>query len=418
MAASPAHAGMYPIPTAASSIGGGFPRTRGDVPPLQGYPFLTHKLPPHTRGCTPDTSDIQAAPGASPAHAGMYRDLAPASQDLRGFPRTRGDVPGPGSRRRTTRSLPPHTRGCTGRHFRIPSRRPASPAHAGMYLSPQQGHRQALRFPRTRGDVPRTRRRSRPPASLPPHTRGCTRPAQQVSRGRRASPAHAGMYRGKAGGVLPADRFPRTRGDVPEPGRGSRRRPWLPPHTRGCTLASPGERVLGGASPAHAGMYPPLFRADGPGVGFPRTRGDVPEAGCAYRGDRALPPHTRGCTGAWTKPKAWSGASPAHAGMYRCCTDGRAVPLRFPRTRGDVPGRLRGQSMPVALPPHTRGCTSRLAELHAAGSASPAHAGMYRVRDGRGGRAQGFPRTRGDVPPAMHGRDGPGPLPPHTRGCT
>ena len=133
-------------------------------------------------------------------------------------------------------------------------------------------------------------------AALPPHTRGCTRHARGVRRVAAASPAHAGMYRLAVMAAAGSPRFPRTRGDVPNgSSRASLPAP-LPPHTRGCTGARLGHAVAGPASPAHAGMYRRFTVKQSSPTGFPRTRGDVPIGMVRAARPPWLPPHTRGCT--------------------------------------------------------------------------------------------------------------------------
>ena len=207
----------------------------------------------------------------------MYLNGVLLKSRLRRFPRTRGDVPRTGKQLVVNGALPPHTRGCTvDRHRRV-HRHLASPAHAGMYPRSLRQRREIPGFPRTRGDVP-------PAASTP-------------SSARRASPAHAGMYRCGLCGCRPGICFP--------------------PHTRGCTGNASEDQPHRLASPAHAGMYPRSRWSRRAGRRFPRTRGDVPSAAQARMPGEQLPPHTRGCTELRAAHALPYGASPAHAGMYR-----------------------------------------------------------------------------------------------------
>ena len=212
--------------------------------------------------------------------------------------------------------------------------------------------------------------------------------------------------------------FPRTRGDVPPAGTCRMRIGALPPHTRGCTGAGHRLGRRSGASPAHAGMYRLRRRAARRRGGFPRTRGDVPILFGAGEELCSLPPHTRGCTLAKAARLACGTASPAHAGMYRVLTVSPMVLLRFPRTRGDVPGHRDQAVGEEELPPHTRGCTRSSMQLIGARRASPAHAGMYPAIAPACRWRLSFPRTRGDVPRLGLRRAVQYPLPPHTRGCT
>ena len=409
---------MYPLRSLGFVPGHGFPRTRGDVPPPPTRRLPRGRLPPHTRGCTGAEGGRGRRRGASPAHAGMYPRAAVGRGINRSFPRTRGDVPPsivPPNRRST---LPPHTRGCTPRRRPASPRQCASPAHAGMYPPTSASVAASMRFPRTRGDVPRLAALAEDAKALPPHTRGCTSCAVDQVGPRRASPAHAGMYRISGYSRRPGRSFPRTRGDVPDLLAALLLVPALPPHTRGCTGREDNQDATQAASPAHAGMYPTIARAAGPACSFPRTRGDVPRFPKCQRKEDALPPHTRGCTIPARRVRRHRRASPAHAGMYPLPEAPCAGRGRFPRTRGDVPRGASASSRSVVLPPHTRGCTRRAPAAARRAAASPAHAGMYPASRGSRRHTPRFPRTRGDVPKRRWTPEDDAALPPHTRGCT
>ena len=375
--ASPAHAGMYPARGAVDRDHGGFPRTRGDVPQAIVGDGGVYRLPPHTRGCTRHPLPGRGRAAASPAHAGMYPPLGLFQKRGHRFPRTRGDVPGPLVRGAATEQLPPHTRGCTRAPILVRSDEDASPAHAGMYLG-QSGAGAGWRgFPRTRGDVPVARGGSRDTAGLPPHTRGCTLAEVEPTAAELASPAHAGMYLGGRPVIRRPTRFPRTRGDVPPCWPRATGPRLLPPHTRGCTRRVgpcwPGY----GASPAHAGMYRSCTARSRSVGSFPRTRGDVPMIIEPEDYNIMLPPHTRGCTELGPRAQHALRASPAHAGMYLALASCPRRGPGFPRTRGDVPAHGADARGDRELPPHTRGCTCHGRKLLVRDQASPAHAGMY-----------------------------------------
>ncbi len=376
--ASPAHAGMYRAHGSVATTGRGFPRTRGDVPRDQHRCTSCGRLPPHTRGCTSESGATRLRTGASPAHAGMYPTSSPAPTTRRRFPRTRGDVPDGRDDRQADRRLPPHTRGCTARAGRAVRNPGASPAHAGMYRTPSCSIRGPMSFPRTRGDVPLYAELAATGELLPPHTRGCTTVQVIPHVTDAASPAHAGMYPAPSTPRPSSAGFPRTRGDVPVLGAKTATGASLPPHTRGCTLADGVAEVLPRASPAHAGMYPFRGPSSTGRACFPRTRGDVPPTQRLALATRLLPPHTRGCTEAAAARATRDDASPAHAGMYRTHTPRRRSRACFPRTRGDVPCSPSSPPGRDPLPPHTRGCTHWQLVHAALHRASPAHAGMYR----------------------------------------
>ena len=206
---------MYPISAVGGVTTGGFPRTRGDVPLRIALNPTNPALPPHARGCTSDACPRKSRRAASPARAGMYLRRFVEAHLGAGFPRTRGDVPPPPSASKSSRTLPPHARGCT------PTARPrsrpgrASPARAGMYPVRPVASKWTSGFPRTRGDVPPMGCPVPENTRLPPHARGCTRVRDLAGRRAVASPARAGMYPCSRTSALVQSGFPRTRGDVP-----------------------------------------------------------------------------------------------------------------------------------------------------------------------------------------------------------
>ena len=212
---------------------------------------------------------------------------------------------------------------------------------------------------------------------LPPHARGCTHLEAHVFYGVAASPARAGMYLRAVVGPATLQRFPRTRGDVPDRREGNQERRALPPHARGCTPAVRSRAGAGTASPARAGMYPGASSGSGPSVRFPRTRGDVPQRFRWVVSWKRLPPHARGCTRADADPRRGRDASPARAGMYPSRSISRRCSGRFPRTRGDVPSYRLAHDSSGGLPPHARGCTRADRRARVDRGASPARAGMY-----------------------------------------
>ena len=196
----------------------------------------TPPLPPHARGCTPNTNFFVPSVWASPARAGMYLRRPRSTGRSRRFPRTRGDVPVGGNCRGIRHQLPPHARGCTQVGEPLVGEVLASPARAGMYRRGTADGCLSACFPRTRGDVPRAVCLMLGVDPLPPHARGCTRHRFVARNKVGASPARAGMYLAKALQPGAVDSFPRTRGDVPACGHSAHPSDRLPPHARGCTV--------------------------------------------------------------------------------------------------------------------------------------------------------------------------------------
>ena len=165
-------------------------------------------------------------------------------------------------------------------------------------------------------------------------------------------------------------------------------------------------------------MYPYLGPSDNFPLCFPRTRGDVPWYFRNPHEAEWFPPHTRGCTLYGFPKSLHCVVSPAHAGMYLTSEIVSNKANGFPRTRGDVPRPELKSILVREFPPHTRGCSTLPSTARIFGGVSPAHAGMYPDRLLLREFTERFPRTRGDVPGVIHGYTPFLLFPPHTRGCT
>ena len=89
--------------------------------------------------------------------------------------------------------------------------------------------------------------------------------------------------------------------------------------------------------PAYAGMFRCTRAAANDVAGFPRIRGDVPNAEARHRGLHRFSPHTRGCSCGVVDGCAVCPVFPAYAGMFPAPERPPSLSLRFPRIRGDVP---------------------------------------------------------------------------------
>ena len=90
------------------------------------------------------------------------------------------------------------------------------PAYAGMFRRQVSPPRSPRRFPRIRGDVPRPTLSWSDPTAFSPHTRGCSSPGLTVVVEEAVFPTYAGMFRQRPSRRVPRGGFPRIRGDVPE----------------------------------------------------------------------------------------------------------------------------------------------------------------------------------------------------------
>ena len=132
----------------------------------------------------------------------------------------------------------------------------------------------------------------------------------------------------------------------------------------------------------------------------------------------APPPHTRGSTWHQDDCHGDQAASPAHAGIDHMPNGRDDAPRRLPRTRGDRPPSKIAREKEPPPPPHTRGSTWRITGPRGGATASPAHAGIDPHRPLRSPGAACLPRTRGDRPAQVVCRCRHELPPPHTRGST
>ena len=190
------------------------------------------------------------------------------------------------------------------------------------------------------------------------------------------------------------------------------------PHTRGWTPPLAERVPLHLGFPAHAGMDLGVEAQRAGSVRLPRTRGDGPTGSGTAATSAPASPHTRG----WTRhgrPAALEDLGfPAHAGMDRVNDMLVDQMSRLPRTRGDGPGPLVGREARARASPHTRGWTPPT--RHAPGRATgfPAHAGMDPGTATGTPCSSGLPRTRGDGPDPTRSLRTMCPASPHTRGWT
>ena len=193
----------------------------------------------------------------SPACAGMSPWDHGRRRRRAGFPRLRGDVPLGSWTAPPSGWVPPLARGCPLMERRVAQDAAGSPACAGMSLCPSLGAPCLARFPRLRGDVPRSRWATARSAAVPPLARGCPPLCQRSELPHDGSPACAGMSLALIPLLTPFPRFPRLRGDVPMKCAVMYDCTLVPPLARGCPRkpTCPAPRQPG--SPACAGMSPP-----------------------------------------------------------------------------------------------------------------------------------------------------------------
>ena len=292
----------------------------------------------------------------------------------------------------------PRTRGCSFRIGGFDELGGVFPAYAGMFLRVAAEQLTPRRFPRIRGDVPN-------PEVLPAILAW-------------VFPAYAGMFRrpDPRGNVCRG--FPRIRGDVPG---GLIVREYLvkfSPHTRGCSSFNPLNTKSTKVFPAYAGMFPSHQQIALTRQRFPRIRGDVPGHNVAVYFNPAFSPHTRGCSEGETVTIYGDDVFPAYTGMFRRQRRNGWRPRRFPRVCGDVPARLVQRFKRFRFSPRMRGCSWLENPPDGISIVFPAYAGMFPPKGSRIGLSCSFPRVCGDVPAANRAAAEIVVFSPHTRGCS
>ena len=253
-------------------------------------------------------------------------------------------------------------------------------------------------FPRVRGDVPQGFDCAQNVRVFSPRARGCSVCSRCLVGGWGVFPACAGMFLGYLFSFLPAESFPRVRGDVPCSRSSSSPSIRFSPRARGCSAPQESQEGLRTVFPACAGMFRSWYYSRPSGLGFPRVRGDVPGGKGTYRVEVRFSPRARGCSDLRPTRQSCTIVFPACAGMFRLQRLARPSRLGFPRVRGDVPCGLLKPRCAQSFSPRARGCSGHLREAAAEKLVFPACAGMFRpaARDHR--PANRFPRVRGDVP--------------------
>ena len=253
-------------------------------------------------------------------------------------------------------------------------------------------------FPRPRGDGPQTTDVALLLDAVSPPTRGWTRMQRDQMIHDQGFPAHAGMDLSGHAVELASCRFPRPRGDGPSGGNVLDGRTWVSPPTRGWTQHTTGRQEDHMGFPAHAGMDLHRDDTDLLDQGFPRPRGDGPNAITTPEAPIAVSPPTRGWTHADQQPVGPAGGFPAHAGMDPVSTESASTRRRFPRPRGDGPYEPTTCAGCTSVSPPTRGWTRDDADVRDVQRGFPAHAGMDPSTPSPIPMFVRFPRPRGDGP--------------------
>ena len=148
------------------------------------------------------------------------------------------------------------------------------------------------------------------------------------------------------------------RGDVPRPHLHSAGEFGFSPRARGCSGITAMAPLLPVVFPACAGMFRVLLYIFLHTNSFPRVRGDVPLSQRPCGGREAFSPRARGCSELAKHQIKAILVFPACAGMFLCSGLETAVPVGFPRVRGDVPPFLVSKPPKSLFSPRARGCSA------------------------------------------------------------
>ncbi len=394
----PARAGIFLRVSASVSCSHSRPRTRGDLPSRRPVSAGENESSPHARGSSRCRLRADHAGDVVPARAGIFPGRGRHRRHRHGRPRTRGDLPPSRRRRSSARSSSPHARGSSQGSTSCPSSTPVVPARAGIFLPGSPAIGPTSRRPRTRGDLPLIVSSASSTSGSSPHARGSSR-AGRVRVDRQAVvPARAGIFPRSPVAGWSSLRRPRTRGDLPGEDDQQLAARLSSPHARG---SSPGRWPRGsprGVVPARAGIFPSAGRSPTCPTCRPRTRGDLPANGVRRSRSMRSSPHARGSS---RRPRARRGRRtvvPARAGIFRRRRPPRSRPLRRPRTRGDLPSCIRSIPRHGGSSPHARGSSLRDWRGGIDAFVVPARAGIFLGMSRASSASRRRPRTRGDLP--------------------
>ena len=150
---------------------------------------------PHAWGCSDFTLTSNATVEVFPTRVGMFRKSGFRSRRRRSFPHTRGDVPCLDLIYPFGKLFSPHAWGCSG-HRRLPLRpRDVFPTRVGMFLAVDASPVYYIRFPHTRGDVPKIIAIALVLAAFSPHAWGCSVKRVMSAVQGRVFPTRVGMFR-------------------------------------------------------------------------------------------------------------------------------------------------------------------------------------------------------------------------------
>ncbi len=231
-----------------------------------------------------------------------------------------------------------------------------------------------------------------------PHARGSSPVRAPAGHGHGVVPARAGIFRSTpASSACPSSR-PRTRGDLPPELTVKVILAESSPHARGSSVVRVPLRPAPFVVPARAGIFRATDHLPACGRGRPRTRGDLPSLVIGRNRAARSSPHARGSSRCAEKRPVVRGVVPARAGIFPDIQPDGRPRKRRPRTRGDLPSRVRSQSTRQRSSPHARGSSRRGRARGVSRAVVPARAGIFRSCS-RGCRSGlGRPRTRGDLP--------------------
>ena len=212
--------------------------------------------------------------GLIPAHAGKTSSGACRTRPPGAHPRSRGENLKAHDGHTHVAGSSPLTRGKPARTGLRNRPRGLIPAHAGKTEGPERMTSPRRAHPRSRGENPNTGVRKRFVTGSSPLTRGKLGLNLTLTRGLRLIPAHAGKTNRSPWRLVYFGAHPRSRGENFRPSRRSGRRTGSSPLTRGKPGGAVDLEGVEGLIPAHAGKTQDHGNQHHAGRAHPRSRGE------------------------------------------------------------------------------------------------------------------------------------------------
>ncbi len=276
-----------------------FPHGRGDGPRYMVTVPVRSGFSPRTWGWSVQSVDERRPVSVFPTDVGMVRFPAAWRASRDSFPHGRGD--GPVNVQPSFRKLQfsPRTWGWSEDETVAVTHVDVFPTDVGMVRRPGTPSSRSSRFPHGRGDGPAALTGNSGSPRFSPRTWGWSATSPPIASTTPVFPTDVGMVRLARTSSVPCRSFPHGRGDGPDSGRASSRRPRFSPRTWGWSGVAGRGADHSLVFPTDVGMVREAEEMKGLYRSFPHGRGDGPAKGTCRRGSDQFSPRTWG----WSAPE-------------------------------------------------------------------------------------------------------------------